>query len=517
MNKKKMRWIPASLAVMIMFVLIMGCSKSSTNEGTDVKATDVKATAGTSEEILKLRYVIPGTAQPNQDEVVKLVNDKLKADGVNVQLELKFIPWDAWDQKSNLMLSTGEEFEMLHVMENGAVPAAAYVGRGALQPLDELIDKYGPVLKELIPSYAWDAAKVNGKIYSVPAQWRLETASSGELGTLGIRKDLLDKANVQVPKTADEFIAAAEAMQKASGKQSYIQTEMDVTPVFLHRTYDSWPFYVDYREQIAKVDQTGKVSSWLESDEFKQDAKVFRELYTKKLINPDILTFKTEERNKAMELGDFTFTTNAALYAAVGIKKNNPTAVIEEGYLAPEKSLLQFLAFGNTNAVPVTAKHPEAAIKFLNWLYSSKENHNLFLYGAEGKQYTAVGERKADFIKDKDNQPYYFPSWMIGNVKFMLFDKDVPDAYLKVQTEAPDMKVDLSTVIGFHLNSEPIAVEYANVLSEIKSKIIPIKMGVQDYDKYFPAALASLKAAGLDKVIAEYDKQFKEFQASKKK
>lgn len=178
--------------------------------------------------------------------------------------------------------------------------------------------------------------------------------------------------------------------------------------------------------------------------------------------------------------------------------------------------MLQFLAFGNTNAVPVTAKHPEAAIKFLNWLYSSKENHNLFIYGAEGKNYTAVGDRKADFVKDKDNQSYYFPSWMIGNIKFMLFDKDVPDEYLKIQTEVPAMKVDLSTVIGFHLNSEPIAVEYANVLSEIKAKIIPIKMGVQDYDKFFPAALASLKAAGLDKVIAEYDKQFKEFQASKK-
>jgi putative aldouronate transport system substrate-binding protein len=129
------------------------------------------------------------------------------------------------------------------------------------------------------------------------------------------------------------------------------------------------------------------------------------------------------------------------------------------------------------NSVPVTAKHPEAAIKFLNWFYSSKENHNLFLYGAEGTHYTSEGDRKANFVKDKDNQAYYFPHWMIGNIKYVLFDKDVPDAYLKVQTEPPAMKVDMSTVTGFHLNSEPIAVEYAIVLSEIKAKIMPIKMG----------------------------------------
>ena len=518
MNNKKIRWFSVSLMVMMVFVLIAGCggtNNKSNNTGNE--AANGNKAANDTGEVLKLRYVIPGTAQPHQDEVVKLVNDKMKADGVNVELELNFIPWDAWDQKTNLMLSTGEEFGMLHVMENGAVPTAAYVGRGALQPLDELIDKYGPVLKELIPDYAWEGAKVNGKIYSVPAQWRLETASSGELGTIGIRKDLLEKAGVQLPKTADEFITAAEKMQAAAGKKLYIQTETDVTPVFLHRTYDSWPFFVDYREQIAKVDQDGNVSSWLESEEFKQDAKYFQQLYKKGLINPDILTFKTEERNKAMELGDFTFTTNAALYAAVGVQKNNPTAVIDDGYLAPEKPLLQFLAFGNTNAVPVTAKHPEAAIKFLNWLYTSKENHNLFLYGAEGTHYTPVGDRKADFVKDKDDQSYYFPSWMIGNVKYMLFDSKIPDAYLKVQTEAPSIPVEFSPVLGFHLNIEPISVEYANVLSEIKSKIIPIKMGVLDYDQAFPAALASLKAAGLDKVVAEYDKQFKEFLAAKKK
>jgi putative aldouronate transport system substrate-binding protein len=35
----------------------------------------------------------------------------------------------------------------------------------------------------------------------------------------------------------------------------------------------------------------------------------------------------------------------------------------------------------------------------------------------------------------------------------------------------------------------------------------PIVMGVQDYDKYFGPALARLKAAGLDKIVAEYQTQ----------
>ncbi|WP_161601287.1 extracellular solute-binding protein [Paenibacillus luteus] len=514
MNKKKLRFIPASLVIVMMVVLMMACSNSGSKEGSNGNAAGEQ---GNAEAVLPLRYVIPGTAKPHSDEVVSKVNEKLQADGVNVKLELKYIPWDAWDQKTNLMLSTGEEFEMIHVMENGSVPTGSYVGRGALQPLDELIDQYGPELKKIIPDYAWEAAKINGKIYSVPAVWRYETSGSGEMGTLGYRKDLLEKVGLPFPNTAEEMIATAEKMQQAAGKKLYIQTETDGSPVFLHRTYEAWPFYVDYRDQIIKVDQQGNVSSWLESEEFKKDADFFRQLYEKKLINPDILTYKKEERDKAMTLGDFIYSTNGALYSSIAIAKNNPTAKIAEDYLSAEKPLLQYLAFGNTNAVPATAEHPEAAIKFLNWLYSNKDNHNLFLYGEEGTHYKAVGERTADFIRDANDQSYYFDSWMIGNINYMLFDVKTPEDYLKMQTTEPTNPVEFSPVLGFRLNTEPIAVEYANVLSEVKSKIIPIKMGVQPYDKFFPAALESLKAAGLDKVIDEYKNQFAEFQAAQKK
>lgn len=512
MNTKKFRMIPAFVVFVMLGGLLAACSNSEPGKAN----ADGKQAQSDSSAIMPVRYVIPGTAAPFTDEVVKKVNEKLLADGVKVKLELKFIPWDAWDQKTNLMLSTGEEFEMIHVMENGSVPTAAYVGRGAIQPLDALLDKYGPNIKKLIPDYAWKGAKVDGKIYAIPAVWRHETLSSGELGTLGYRQDLLEKAGLSFPKTAEEFVTSAEKMQAVAGKKLYIQTETDGSPVFLHRTYDTWPFYVDYREQIIKVDQTGKVSSWLESDEFKKDAKVFRQLYEKQLINPDILTLKKEERDKAMTYGDFLYSSFGSWSYTTSAAKNNPTAVLSEGYLASEKSLLQFLAFGNANAIPTTSKHPEATIQFLNWLYANKDNHNLFINGEPDTHYKPVGERKAESIKKENDVAYSFPSWMIGNINYMLFNVNAPDSIVDLQINETKHKVEFSPVLGFHLNTEPIAVEYANVLSEIKAKIFPIKMGYQDYDKYFPAALASVKAAGLDKVVAEYQKQFTAWKAAQK-
>jgi putative aldouronate transport system substrate-binding protein len=59
-------------------------------------------------------------------------------------------------------------------------------------------------------------------------------------------------------------------------------------------------------------------------------------------------------------------------------------------------------------------------------------------------------------------------------------------------------------------------VEYANILAEYTASILPIKVGVIPYAANFPAALTKMKAAGSDKVIAEYRRQLAEYTASKK-
>ena len=62
------------------------------------------------------------------------------------------------------------------------------------------------------------------------------------------------------------------------------------------------------------------------------------------------------------------------------LQKNVPGAEIGVFQLAPEKNdFITFYTY-NCNAVPVTSKHPEAALDFLQWLYSDQENHDLFMY-----------------------------------------------------------------------------------------------------------------------------------------
>jgi putative aldouronate transport system substrate-binding protein len=73
-----------------------------------------------------------------------------------------------------------------------------------------------------------------------------------------------------------------------------------------------------------------------------------------------------------------------------------------------------------------------------------------------------------------------------------------------------------SPASDFFFDSTPVQAEWANLQTEFRSSIVPIYAGVLAYDEAFPRALQRMKAAGLDKALAEYQKQLTAHIASKR-
>ena len=78
------------------------------------------------------------------------MNEKLAADGVGIQVELTYIAWDVWDQRINLMLSTGEKFDCFQVM-NDRVTLTSYASRGALADLTDIMAQFGENIIAIVP------------------------------------------------------------------------------------------------------------------------------------------------------------------------------------------------------------------------------------------------------------------------------------------------------------------------------------------------------------------------------
>ena len=73
------------------------------------------------------------------------------------------IPWDAYAEKLNLMLTTGEEFELLHVMQD-VKNLSSIAGMGAIISIDELMEKY-PDLYNKFTETEWLGTLYNGEKY----------------------------------------------------------------------------------------------------------------------------------------------------------------------------------------------------------------------------------------------------------------------------------------------------------------------------------------------------------------
>lgn len=64
---------------------------------------------------------------------------------------------------------------------------------------------------------------------------------------------------------------------------------------------------------------------------------------------------------------------------------------------------------------------------------------------------------------------------------------------------------------GFIFDESPVTTEMANLRTEVVASMYPIKFGYASYEANIDTAIANLKAAGLDKVLAEYQAQLNAF------
>jgi len=530
--KKK---ISALLAIVMVIMLFASCGTTTTTPSTEssesttattAETTVTEAVASESEpavndgEILPLRYFMPGGPTTEADMVNVAISEKMQADGLNIDFQPKYIPWDQWVNKVNITLSSGEEFELLHIMED-YITTSSYTSRGGLTPLDDLIDANAPDLWKRFDTVLWSCAKVGGKTMTVPAYWR-DNSGDGE-GMLTYSKTRFEKYGLSIPKTLDEMISTNVELQKQQEKDTGIKSYMyehslNRCPVALHRAYASWPFYAS-QDGIFKVTQDGKATLFFESEEFKMDCDYMNQSYKLGLEHPDILNLPPDTINANKTAGD----TLINLMTGGGDVRDPATNEVVNEYnyfwLNPAGDYLMNLPLLNSNAIPSTATHPEVGLKFLNWMYSDKVNQDLVLYGVEGKHWKAVGEDEYERMKDANNANLYaFDFWMIEYVPLHRFDVNRTTSKEEdldwMMNVFPNQTVN-SPVIGFNFNSEAVSVEFANMMAEYTTSMLPIKLGVIPYEGNFDDALAKMKSAGCDQVIAEYQKQLTEYNASK--
>lgn len=154
-------------------------------------------------ESADIRVWLNGTDTPQ--EARDWLKTTFEEDNPGSTLTIEQQEWDGLVEKLTTALSS--ESETPDVVEIGNTQAPTFTSAGAFAPLTDELDDLGG--DDLLPGFV-EGATVDGETYAVPYY-----AGSKYIF---YRKDLFEKAGLEVPTTLDEFVDAAVALKKDNPK-----------------------------------------------------------------------------------------------------------------------------------------------------------------------------------------------------------------------------------------------------------------------------------------------------------
>ncbi|MFF2094309.1 extracellular solute-binding protein [Paenibacillus sp. NPDC058174] len=395
------------LLSVILTVALAGCSGGNNSAKSPATASPGTATAEAPADgkivssPLTLTYFVEMSGSPAPG--VKTLNDMAayqeteKKTGIHI--DFKHPAGGQEKNQFNLLMSSGDYPDVIQWGWNdypgGGVGA---MNNGVIIPLNDYIDKFAPNLSKILadnPAIKKEISTDDGRIFAFPFL-RSDPYLRTYFG-LGIRQDWLDKLNLQMPTTIDEWhnvlTAFKEGDPNGNGKADEIpllirkDTMLNFSNVFVN----AWGISGRFNLKDGKV-QYGPVQP-----EYKQFLQTMRSWYVEGLIDRDYAG--TDDKQKdAKWTGELLGSSEMAVGGGIGkytnaMKEKNPSfnlAGAPYPTLAKgDKPVLgQLEPIFNSVGAAITKnnKHVEETVKWLDYKYG-EEGSMLFNFGIEGKSY----------------------------------------------------------------------------------------------------------------------------------
>lgn len=318
----------------------------------------------------------------NEYPVAKLLEEK-----TGYKVKIDSLPQDKWSEKLNLIMSSGEEYDIVTSYSDMAL-YSDYAQKGALVDLTPLIEEFGPNIKASIKPESMEALKVNGKLYAIPTTVTYEINSS-----ILIRTDWLDKLGLSMPTTTDELTNVLTQFKEKDpggngdrnvpltikGDQSMIDnlvgafgianTWNDVDGTLTPRVMD--PAYKDYVAYVGSLYDQGLIDREFVAN---KDATA-KEKFASGVAGAIVVHWAdipalSDSLTKTKP--DATFSFVPALKGPNG----------EAGFAANA-------GFDRLTYIPKASEHPEEAIKWINATLET-ETFKSMAIGEEGTHYKVV-------------------------------------------------------------------------------------------------------------------------------
>ncbi|MDF2922495.1 MAG: transporter substrate-binding protein [Paenibacillaceae bacterium] len=304
---------------------------------------------------------------------------------------------------------------------------------GAIADLTDLLPTQAPNLWNAIPKEVWDVVKANdptgkGRIYYIPG-----ILDYGRTGAM-IRKDWLDKLNLPVPKTQEEYVKVLEAFRdkdpNGNGQKDEIPTGGREQAVWMDHLFAMYGIAMNEGKPDWDI-YDGKLTYSAVTPNMRDSLQFIAKLYKDGLLDKETLLnnkAKWDGKIEGNRVGNYFHWVEASYTLMEKITKNSgtqaeyvtlpvPEVPGYKGFYTVKKTLNPVWVVKNNKGEKL-----DATLKFLNQLYDkSRWNDPLFL-GAEGMHYTIKDGKTELLPSDKSTQenPFLQPFNDIATLDFMI-------------------------------------------------------------------------------------------------
>lgn len=319
-----------------------------------------------------------------------------------------------------------------------------YSRNGVLIPLNDLIAEYAPNIQKLFETYpALEAmcTSSDGNIYALAGWW-------GDINDyvpdyLYIRQDWLDNLGLEMPNTIDELydVLVAFKEQDANGNGDATDEIPLATKNGLMQLYYLMTGFGYETNSLWHTDAEGNVHYAAVEEQYKEMLTFLNKCYQEGLISDDLdgtlLTQNITEDKVGIVCHDPADNMASSDDLAL---TGNPNCnyqfmpviqATEDGTAKMTKRSLTWHYYGITSA----CENPEAAIKWIDYVYASEDGRMLYSYGIEGLSYEKDenGEiRFTDLITNNETYTSAFSALRSIGAWPTYFINDSGEAFMKI-------------------------------------------------------------------------------------
>ncbi len=441
------------------------------------------------------------------DEVREGAGDYIR-EKLNVEMDFVEISFGDYDQKMQVLNAANEEYDIAFT-SSWCNNYNKNIVNGTIIELDELMEKYGKGTYALMSPEIWDLSRVNGKLYGVINQQIMGRGPCLLIPETSLSKLGMSDEDFKVYTDTEKYFRK---VKELTGKYTY------VSEIWKH-----WLSVFGFDEVLGQtipgaiyINATKddiKIVNQYESQEFKDFINWRRRMTEEGLTPPNIIS-NLDNAEIALNSGDsgivnllrFETTYKPELDTEL---KELPNGLGKIKCVSLQQPYMNTYSVTSTlNSIAATSKNPEKAMQVLELINTDKDLFNFFAWGVEGIDYKKTGENTIERLPDrKYNQT---SAWSIGNT-FNMYTNEVQEPNIHERTQKINDESTKSPLNGFVADMESIKTQVSNCTAVVDEFLKPLDSGVVDVNETYTKFIEKLKAAGVDEIIDELNRQLDEW------